>query len=120
MKLLKMEELNILEKELNLIQKDFDNVSSVLVNLMNVASKKQDILSQPRFVFEDFEQYLIKLVTHDVLPTKKERFAVANLLHKIQSRREAIALITGELIMEDIKNTLGNLGIRMGMSESLL
>ncbi len=74
-----MEELNILEKELNLIQKDFDNVSSVLVNLMNVASKKQDIQNQPRFVLKDFEQYLIKLMTHDVLPTKKERFAVRDV-----------------------------------------
>jgi hypothetical protein len=112
-----MEERNILEKELNLIQKDFDNVSNVLVNLMNVAPKKQDVLSQPRFVLEDFEQYLIKLMTHDVLPTKKERFAVANLLHKIQSRREAIALLTGELTLEDIKDTSGNLGKRMAMSE---
>jgi hypothetical protein len=112
-----MEELNILEKELNLIQKDFDNVSSVLVNLMNVAPKKQDTQSQPRFVLEDFEQYLIKLMTHDVLPTKKERFAVANLLHKIQSRREAIAFMTGELTMEDIRDTSGNLGKRMAMSE---
>jgi hypothetical protein len=66
---------------------------------------------------EDFEQFLIKLMTHDVLPTKKERFAVANLLHKIQSRREAIALLTGELTMEDIKDTSGNLGKRMAMSE---
>jgi hypothetical protein len=112
-----MEERNILEKELNLIQKDFDNVSNVLVNLMNVAPEKQDLLSQPRFVLEDFEQYLIKLMTHDVLPTKKERFAVANLLHKIQSRREAIALMTGELTLEDIKDTSGNLGKRMAMSE---
>ena len=49
------------------------------------------------FVLEDFEKFLMKLLTHDVLPTREERSAVAKFLHKIHSRREEIALITGEL-----------------------
>ena len=109
-----MSHINSLED--TIIKKDFDNLSTVLVNLLNVVPLNNE--QNQSFVLEDFEKFLIKLLTHNVLSTKAERFAVADFLHKIHSRREAIALMTGEIDMEDIKKTSEALGKRMAMPEN--
>ena len=98
------------------IKKDFDNLSTVLVDLLNVIPLSNG--QNQSFVLEDFEKFLIKLLTHNVLPTKAKRFAVADFLHKIHSRREAIAVMTGEIDMEDIKKTSEGFGKRMAMPEN--
>jgi hypothetical protein len=67
---------------------------------------------------DKFEQFLIKLMTNDVLPTREERFKVANFLHKIQSRREAIALMNGEIDMEEIKKSAESLGKKWTIPEN--
>ena len=99
-----------------IIKKDFDNLSTVLVDLLNFVPLNNG--QNQSFVLEDFEKFLMKLLTYNVLPTKAERFAVADFLHKIHSRREAIALMTGESNREDIKKTSEGLGKRMAMPET--
>jgi inhibitor of KinA sporulation pathway (predicted exonuclease) len=112
-----MAHINMLEDVI--IKKDFDNLSTVLVDLLNVIPKKEVNNGQNQsFVLEDFEKFLMKLLTHNVLPTREERFAVANFLHKIHSRREAIAVMTGEIDMEEIKKTSEGLGKRMAIPET--
>jgi hypothetical protein len=112
-----MAHLNV-EHEI-VIKKDIDNVINVLVDLFNQTPEKElKNIQKQGFALENFEQFLIKLMTHDVLPTREERFAVAKLLHKIQSRREAIALMNGEIDMEEIKRTSKSLGKRMAMPEN--
>lgn len=114
-----MEQLDILEKEKNIIRKDFDSVSNVLVDLMNVSPKKASNSSYNQsFVLEDFEKFLMKLLTHDVLPTREERAAVAKFLHKIHSRREEIALMTGELDSEEIEKAAVSLGRKWTVPEN--
>ena len=104
----------MLEKEKNIAQKDFDKVSPILIDLMNLSPKNGATNGQnPRFVLEDFEKFLTKLITQDVLPTKKERFAVIDFLYKIQARREAVAISSGELDMEEIKKASESLGRKM-------
>ncbi len=70
------------------------------------------------FVLEDFEKFLMKLLTHDVLPTRDERAAVAKFLHKIHSRREEIALMTGELNKEEIEKAAISLGRKWTVPEN--
>jgi hypothetical protein len=114
-----MEQLNMLSKDRNIAINDFNNVSNVLVDLMNVLPEKELSNGQNQnFVLEDFEKYLTKLLTKNVLKTREERAAVTNFLYKIHARREKIAILTGELDIEEIKNTSGNLGKRMAMSEN--
>jgi hypothetical protein len=114
-----MEQLNILEREKNIIRKDFDSVSNVLVDLMNVSPKKASNNGYNQsFVLEDFEKFLMKLLTHNVLPTKEERFAVVNFLHKIHTRREEIALMRGELDSEEIEKAAANLGRKWAVPEN--
>jgi hypothetical protein len=114
-----MEQLNMLSKDRNIAINDFNNVSNVLVDLMNVLPKKELGNGQNQnFVLEDFEKYLTKLLTQNVLKTREERAAVTKFLYKIHARREEIAILTGELDIEEIKNTSGNLGKRMAMSEN--
>lgn len=119
MKLFKMEQLNLLSKDRNIAINDFNNVSNVLVDLMNVLPEKELSNGQNQnFVLEDFEKYLTKLLTQNVLKTREERAAVAKFLYKIHARREEIAIMTGELDIEEIRDTSGNLGKRMAMSEN--
>ncbi len=89
------------------------------MDLMNVMPKKvANNGYNQSFVLEDFEKFLIKLLTHDVLPTREERFAVANFLHKIHSRREEIALMTGELDSEEIERAAVSLGRKWTVPEN--
>lgn len=114
-----MEQLDVLEREKNIIRKDFDSVSNVLVDLMNVTPKKASNNGDNQsFVLEDFEKFLMKLLTHDVLPTRDERAAVAKFLHKIHSRREEIALMTGELDSEEIERAAVSLGRKWTVPEN--
>jgi hypothetical protein len=114
-----MEQLNLLEREKNIIRKDFDSVSNVLVNLMNMSPKKASNNGYNQsFLLEDFEKFLMKLLTHDVLPTREERSAVAKFLHKIHSRREEIALMAGELDKEEIERAAVSLGRKWTVPEN--
>ncbi|MDZ7877371.1 MAG: hypothetical protein U5L45_06865 [Saprospiraceae bacterium] len=112
-----MEQLNILEK--NIAKKDFDRVSGVLVDLMNIVPKTapKNGLSQ-NFILEDFEQYLTKLITHDVLSNREERFAVIDFLYKLQARREAIALMSRASNMDEIKKASKSLGRKMAVPQT--
>jgi hypothetical protein len=112
-----MAHLNI--EEAIIIKKDFDSLSTVLVDLLNVLPKKEltDGYNQS-LVLEDFEKFLMKLLTHNVLPTREERFAVANFLHKIHSRREAIALMTGKLDIDEIQKAGESLGRKWTVPEN--
>jgi hypothetical protein len=102
-----------------IVQKDIENVTDVLLDLLNVIPGKEfKRVQNQAFVLENFEQFLIKLMTHDVLPTKEERFKVITFLHKIQSRREAIALMRGELDIEEIKKASENLGKKWTVPEN--
>jgi hypothetical protein len=102
-----------------IVQKDIENVTDVLLDLLNVIPEKEfKRVQNQAFVLENFEQFLIKLMTHDVLPTKEERFKVITFLHKIQSRREAIALMRGELDIEEIKKASENLGKKWTVPEN--
>ncbi len=112
-----MAHLNV--EHTSIIQKDLDNVTNVLVDLFNISPNVEPKhIKNQHFALENYEHFLIKLMTYDVLKTREERLAVANLLHKIQSRREEIALITGELTIEDIEDTSGNLGKRMAIPDN--
>jgi hypothetical protein len=111
-----MEHLNL--KSEFFTQKDMDDLINVLVDLMNYVPKKElDNGQNQDFILEDFEKYLTKLLTQNVLKTREQRASVVKFLYKIHARREEIAIMTGEIDIEDIKNTLGNLGKRMAMSE---
>jgi hypothetical protein len=102
-----------------IVQKDIENVTDILLDLLNVIPEKEfKRVQNQAFVLENFEQFLIKLMTHDVLPTKEERFKVITFLHKIQSRREAIALMRGELDIEEIKKASENLGKKWTVPEN--
>jgi hypothetical protein len=102
-----------------IVQKDIENVTDILLDLLNVIPGKEfKGVQNQAFVLENFEQFLIKLMTHDVLPTKEERFKVITFLHKIQSRREAIALMRGELDIEEIKKASENLGKKWTVPEN--
>jgi hypothetical protein len=102
-----------------IVQKDIENVTDILLDLLNVIPEKEfKRVQNQSFVLENFEQFLIKLMTHDVLPTKEERFKVITFLHKIQSRREAIALMRGELDIEEIKKASENLGKKWTVPEN--
>ena len=102
-----------------IIQKDIENVTDILVDLLNVIPEKEfKSIQNQTFILENFEQFLIKLMTHDVLPTREERFKVITFLHKIQSRREAIALMRGELDIEEIKKASENLGKKWTVPEN--
>lgn len=114
-----MAQLDRVEKERNIAQKDFDKVSPILIDLMNLSPKNGSNNGQNSgFVLEDFEKFLTKLITQDVLPTKKERFTVINFLYKIQARREAIAISSGELDIEEIKKASESLGRKMATPQS--
>jgi hypothetical protein len=102
-----------------IVQKDIENVTDILMDLLNVIPKKEfKSVQNQAFVLENFEQFLTKLMTHNVLPTKEERLKVITFLHKIQSRREAIALISGELDIEEIKKASENLGKKWTVPEN--
>lgn len=102
----------------SIVQKDIENVADLLLDLLNMIPKKElKSIQNQTFVLENFEQFLIKLMTNDVLPTREERFKVANFLHKIQSRREAIALMNGEIDMEEVKKSAENLGKKWTIPE---
>ena len=109
-----MAHINSLEDTIT--KKDFDNLSTVLVNLLNVVPLNNE--QNQSFVLEDFEKFLLKLLTHNVLSTREERFAVADFLHKIHSRREAIAVMTGEIDMEEVKRAAENLGRKWAVPEN--
>lgn len=114
-----MEQLNILEKEKKSLKKDFDKVSPILIELMTISPKKETSNGRNQnFVLKDFEQFLMKLITHDILPTREDRFAVINFLYKIQARREAIAFMTGELDMEEIEKASESLGKKMAVPKT--
>ena len=114
-----MEQLNIIEKEKNIAKKDFDKVSPILINLMNVSPKKGSNNGRNSgFVLEDFERFLTKLITQDILPTKAERFAVIDLLYKIQARREAIAILSGEWDIKEIEKASESLGKKMAVPKT--
>ena len=109
----------MLEREKNIAQRDFDKVSPILIDLMNFSSKNGSNSGQNSgFVLEDFEKFLTKLITQDVLPTKKERFAVLDFLYKIQARREAIAISSGELDIEEIRKASENFAKKMAAPQS--
>ena len=102
-----------------IIQKDIENVTDILADLLNVIPEKEfKSIQNQTFILENFEQFLIKLMTHDVLPTREERFKVITFLHKIQSRREAIALMSGELDIGEIKKASENLGKKWTVPEN--
>ena len=109
-----MAHINSLED--TIIKKDFDNLSTVLVDLFNVVPLNNE--QNQSFVLEDFEKFLMKLLTHNVLSTKAERFAVADFLHKIHSRREAIAVMTGEIDMEEVKRAAESSGKKWTVPEN--
>ena len=114
-----MEQLNIIEKEKNIAKKDFDKVSPILIDLMNVSPKKGSSNGRNSgFVLEDFEKILTKLITQDVLATKAERFAVIDLLYKIQARREAIAIMSGEWDIKEIEKASESLGRKMAVPQT--
>jgi hypothetical protein len=107
-----------LENEV-VFKKDIDKVTDVLVDLFNFTpTKEAKSIQNQALVLENFEQFLIKLLTTDVLPTREQRFEVANFLYKIQLKRETIALMKGELDMEDIKKAAESLGKKWTIPET--